>query len=231
MYKSETAEGSATAAPVHTAILLLIGPPGCGKGTQAERIAAALHIPAISTGEMIRAEIKAGTPLGRIAAGVTITGGLLSDELVNQIVASRLNQSDCANGFLLDGYPRSLDQAEFLRYLLSSRGLPQPAVIHIDVPFELLIARTCLRRFCPKCGHIFNLQSHPPKAENTCDHCGEGLQQRADDCEDTVKNRLQAYERTTAPLIDYYSRQDYHRVPGTGAPDDVFQAIMGVLPS
>lgn len=231
MHKSETSDGVATAAPAQTTILLLMGPPGCGKGTQSERISAALHIPAISTGDMIRAEIKEGTPLGKIAAGVTITGGLLSDDLVNQIVASRLSHSDCAAGFLLDGYPRSLDQAEFLHYLLSSRGLPQPTVIHIDVPSEMLVARTCLRRFCPKCGQVYNLQSHPPQMEDVCDQCGEHLQRRADDCEDTVKNRLQAYDRNTVPLIDYYAQHDYFRIPGTGTPDDVFRAIMGVLPA
>lgn len=210
-------------------VLLLIGPPGCGKGTQAERLAASLGIPAISTGEMIRSEIKAGTPLGKIAAGVTITGGLLSDDLVNRIVASRLSQPDCANGFLLDGYPRSIEQANFLSALLEQRGLPQPAVVHIDVPPEQLIARTCMRRFCPECGQIYNLLSHPPKAEGTCDQCGASLQQRADDCEDTVRNRLTAYEKTTAPLIRHYSTGNYLHINGTGSPDAVQQAIRAAI--
>jgi adenylate kinase len=210
-------------------VLLLIGPPGCGKGTQAERLAGRLGIPAISTGEMIRAEIKAGTPLGKIAAGVTITGGLLSDDLVNQIVASRLSQPDCAQGFLLDGYPRSIEQAQYLAGLLAERGLPRPTVVHIDVPQDLLIARTCMRRFCSQCGQIYNLLSHPPKQDSACDQCGATLAQRADDCEDTVKNRLTAYERTTAPLIAHYSAGNYKRVDGTGAPDSVHQAILESL--
>lgn len=212
-----------------TLILILVGPPGCGKGTQAERLSRHFGIPAISTGEMIRAEIKAGTPLGKIAQGVTITGGLLSDDLVNQIVASRISQPDCASGFLLDGYPRSIAQAEFLAGLLDRQGLPQPLVLHIDVPSEQLISRTCMRRFCPQCGHIYNLQSHPPASEGKCDNCGAELQQRADDCEDTVRNRLAAYERSTAPLIAHYTGPNYRRVEGAGSPDSVFEAILKAL--
>lgn len=218
-----------TGTTTKTRVLLLIGPPGCGKGTQAERLARTLNIPTISTGEMIRAEIRAGSELGKKAQGVTILGGLLSDELVNQIVASRLSQADCAGGFLLDGYPRTVDQAKYLEGLLSERGFSQPTVVHIDVPAEQLIARTCLRRFCPQCGAIFNLQSNPPKAEGQCDQCGASLQQRADDCEETVVNRLKAYEKSTTPLIGFYSGQDYHHVCGQGAPDEVFQAICRIV--
>lgn len=207
-------------------VLLLLGPPGCGKGTQGERLAKQLGVPTISTGEMIRGEIKAGTPLGKIAAGVTITGGLLSDDLVNQIVESRLSKPDCSSGFLLDGYPRSIDQAKFLGELLTRMGMKQPTVIHIDVPGEMLVARTCLRRYCPTCGALYNLQSKPPKVNGSCDGCGAPLQQRADDCEETVRNRLVAYEKSTAPLIEYYASGEYRRIEGTGAPEDVFAAIL-----
>lgn len=210
-------------------ILLLLGPPGCGKGTQAERLARHFSLPAISTGEMIRAEIEAGTKLGRLAAGVTITGGLLSNDLVNQIVKSRLSQPDCQGGFMLDGYPRTLDQARYLSGLLRELSLAQPTVIHIDVPFDLLIERTCNRRQCSQCGAIYNLISHPPKAPGLCDACHGALQQRADDCEDTVRHRLAAYERNTAPLIDYYCQGDYIRVDGAGEPDLVFAAITAAL--
>ena len=210
-------------------VLLLLGPPGSGKGTQAERLAKQLGIPAISTGEMIRAEVRAGTELGKRAQAIMVSGALLDDATVNDIVASRLAQPDCAAGFMLDGYPRSVPQAEYLGGLLTRLSYPQPTVIHIDVPNEQLIARTCMRRFCPQCGQIYNLLSHPPKKEGTCDLCGAALAQRADDCEDTVRNRLAAYERSTAPLIDYYSRGDYHRVDGSGAPDDVFAAVLNAL--
>jgi adenylate kinase len=178
---------------------------------------------------MIRAEIRAGSELGKIAQGVTISGGLLSDDLVNKIVASRLSQPDCAGGVLLDGYPRTIEQAKFLEKLLLENGMSQPTVVHIDVPAERLIARTCMRRFCLKCGAIYNLQSHPPSTEGKCDQCGAVLEQRADDCEDTVRNRLNAYERSTAPLIQHYAAGDYHRIDGQGAPDDVFEAILKEL--
>ena len=218
-----------TIAPATTRILLLLGPPGCGKGTQAERLARESNIPAISTGEMIRAEIKAGSELGRIAAGVTITGGLLSDDLVNKIVRSRLSQPDCANGFMLDGYPRTVEQANFLSSLLPELNMPQPTVVHIDVPSELLIARTCNRRSCVQCGAIYNVASHPPVEPGKCDTCHIDLQQRADDCEDTVRNRLVSYEKSTAPLIAFYRDGSYVWVDGTGTPDAVFEAISGAL--
>lgn len=218
-----------TAAPAATRTFLLLGPPGCGKGTQAERLAKHFSIPAISTGDMIRAEIKAGTELGKVAAAVTITGGLLSDDLVNQIVRSRLSKDDCRTGFLLDGYPRTIPQAEYLAALLGELGLPQPLVLHIDVPADLLIERTCNRRYCPQCGAIYNLLTHPPKHPGRCDACATELKQRDDDCEETVRNRLAAYERSTAPLIDHYSRSRYTRIDGAGSPDDVFQAILKAL--
>jgi len=192
-------------------------------------LAKQLNIPAISTGEMIRAEVRGGTELGKKAQSIMITGGLLDDKIVNDIVASRLSKPDCASGFMLDGYPRSVPQAEYLGALLAELGHPQPTVIHIDVANEHLIARTCQRRFCTQCGHIYNLLSHPPAQPGICDLCGAALAQRADDCEDTVRNRLAAYEKSTAPLIDYYSQGNYHRVDGSGAPDDVFADVLKAL--
>ena len=210
-------------------VFLLLGPPGCGKGTQGERLAKQFGIPTISTGDMIRAEIKGGTELGKIAVGVTASGGLLSDDLVNKIVRSRLSRDDCRGGFLLDGYPRTVEQAEYLGALTSELGYAKPAVIHIDVPLELLVARTCNRRSCPQCGAIYNLASKPPKQAGLCDTCHVQLQQRADDREETVKNRLAAYERSTAPLIGYYQGAGYIRIDGTGTPDAVFAQILKAL--
>jgi adenylate kinase len=188
-----------------------------------------LNIPAISTGEMIRAEVRGGTELGKKAQAIMITGGLLDDTIVNDIVASRLAKPDCASGFMLDGYPRSVGQAEYLGALLPKLGYPQPTIVHIDVPSDLLVARTCQRRYCTGCGHIYNLQGYAPKQENLCDVCGASLAQRADDCEDTVRNRLIAYEKSTAPLIGYYAQGDYHRIEGTGTPDTVFAAVLKAL--
>ena len=212
-----------------TRVLLLLGPPGSGKGTQAERLAKHLNIPAISTGEMIRAAVRGGTELGKKAQAIMITGGLLDDKIVNDIVASRLAKPDCAGGFMLDGYPRSLGQAQYLGELLPKLGYPLPTIVHIDVPSDLLVARTCQRRYCTACGQIFNLQSHAPKQEGACDACGAALSQRADDCEDTVRNRLVAYERSTAPLIGYYSQGDYHRIEGVGTPEAVFADVVKAL--
>lgn len=216
-------------APAATRTFVLLGPPGCGKGTQAERLAKHFGIPAISTGEMIRSEIRAGTELGKIAAGVTITGGLLGDDLVNRIVRSRLSKEDCRGGFLLDGYPRTVPQAQYLEALLAELGMPQPVALHIDVPLELLIERTCNRRYCGQCGAIYNLSTHPPKESRRCDTCGSELKQRDDDCEETVRNRLAAYERNTAPLIEHYSGGNYVRIDGAGTPDSVFASILQAL--
>jgi adenylate kinase len=212
-------------------VFILVGPPGCGKGTQAAKLAAVLKIPAISTGEMIRAEIKAGTELGKIAQGVTITGGLLSDDIINKMVEGRLQKPDCVDGFLLDGYPRSVGQAEFLTGLLPRIGFPQPAVLHIDVPFEQLIARTCLRRYCPECGEIYNLGSKPPKCGEICDVDGVELKQRADDCEETVRARLSAYEKTTSPILTFYQGPKYYRIGGDQVPEAVFEQILNTIPT
>jgi adenylate kinase len=226
---SSSALDSTTHCRAKARVLLLLGPPGSGKGTQAERLAKHFSIPAISTGEMIRAEVRASTPLGQKAQAIMIAGGLLDDALVNDIVASRLAQEDCAAGFMLDGYPRTIEQADYLARLLHRLGYPQPTVIHIDVPNEQLVSRTCQRRYCTQCGHIYNLLSHAPRRAGLCDLCGASLAQRADDCEETVRHRLAAYEKSTAPLIGYYAQGDYHRIDGSGAPDAVYASILAAL--
>ena len=210
-------------------ILLLFGPPGCGKGTQAEFLAERFHIPAISTGEMIRAECKAGTALGRMACSIVSKGGLVSDETVNEIVASRTARPDCANGFLLDGYPRTVSQAIYLADLLRQRGLRDPVVIHLDVPDNAVVKRLTARRQCPQCKHIYNLITQPPRQEGICDHDGAQLIARDDDSEPVIRRRLQAYDELTGPILKWYGPNVVRSVDGSLAPEAVSQAVTQVV--
>jgi adenylate kinase len=210
-------------------IVLLFGPPGCGKGTQATFIAIHFQIPAISTGEMFRAECRAGTPLGKAATAILAKGELVGDEIVNQMLAGRIVKSDCRDGFLLDGYPRTVPQAEFLDCLLRTRGLPAPAIIHLDVPAEALVSRLTARRQCPACSRIYNLRSQPPRRENVCDDDGMPLICRSDDREEVIRQRLKAYEELTGPVIQYYAGPAYHRIDGTLTPPEVSGEITAVL--
>jgi len=206
-------------------ILLLFGPPGCGKGTQAVSLAAKFRIPAISTGEMFRAECKAGTELGKKACAIMQSGGLVGDDIVNGIVASRIARPDCARGFLLDGYPRTLPQAQNFSALLAERGLPEPTVIHLDVPDTVLVARLGARRQCPKCLRIYNLQSQPPRTAGYCDDDGSGLLTREDDQESVIRDRLHAYAQLTGPILDWYGLARVHTVDGDQPPEQVARAI------
>lgn len=210
-------------------ILLLFGPPGCGKGTQAAFLAECFHIPAISTGEMFRAECKAGTELGKMACSILAKGGLVSDEIVNGIVASRIARPDCANGFLLDGYPRTVPQAMHFSALLQQRELPDPIVIHLDVPDGALVERLTARRQCPTCLHIYNLQSQPPRTPGKCDHDGAGLITREDDQEAVIRRRLRAYDELTGPILKWYGASVVHSVDGGMAPEQVAQAAGQVV--
>lgn len=210
-------------------ILLLFGPPGCGKGTQAAYLAERFSIPAISTGEMFRAECKAGTDLGKIACDLISRGALVGDDIVNQMVARRISQPDCKDGFLLDGYPRTVPQATVFAELLRARGLPDPAVLHLDVPDELLIMRLCSRRQCPQCKRIYNLMSQPPKTPGICDTDGSPLLTREDDCEDVIRDRLSAYHNQTGPILRWYSSIRVHRIDGAKAPDQVARAVSNAV--
>jgi adenylate kinase len=206
-------------------IILLFGPPGCGKGTQAEFISHRFGIPAISTGEVFRAECKAGTELGKMACSVFSKGGLVSDEVVNAVIAKRISQPDCLSGFLLDGYPRTLPQAKFL-----DRALRQDVIaIHLDVPFSRIVERITARRHCPKCSHIYNLLFQPPKVTGICDFDGAVLATREDDREEVLRERLEAYEKMTGPAIAHYAKSCYFKIDGTMAPADVSRQIDGVL--
>ncbi len=209
--------------------LLLFGPPGCGKGTQATGIAARFGIPAISTGEMFRAERKAGTELGKLVSSILASGGLVGDEIVNQMVASRISFPDCAHGFLLDGYPRTVDQAKYLSELLRQRGLPQPIVIHLDVSDDVLVERLTARRQCPQCKRIYNLLWQPPKSAGQCDEDGSVLIAREDDQESVIRQRLQAYAELTGPILRWYGPEIVRTVDGSASPDKVAKAIEAAI--
>ena len=210
-------------------VVLLFGPPGCGKGTQAATLAAHLGIPAISTGEMFRAEGKAGTELGRRAASILAAGGLVGDEIVNAMVAQRVAREDCVSGFLLDGYPRTVPQARFFAALLEERGLPQPAVIHLDVSDEVLIQRLTARRQCPQCLRIYNLLWQPPRRDSCCDDDGARLITREDDQPAVIRQRLRAYEALTNPILEWYGASAVSRVDGGTEPARVTDTIERVL--
>jgi adenylate kinase len=188
-----------------------------------------LKVPAVSTGEMLRAEVEAGTPLGQQASDILAAGQLVSDEIVNKMLVNRLSQPDCKNGFLLDGYPRTVPQAEFLDGKLEELGFPQPTVLHLATPKSVLIERIASRRQCPTCGRIYNLLFKPPRNPGVCDDDGTKLVRRQDDTVEVVKARLEAYERQTAPVMDHYAGRHYHSVPANRPPTEIFRDIESIL--
>jgi adenylate kinase len=203
-------------------VVLLFGPPGCGKGTQAVLVARQLGIPAVSTGDIFRAHIKGDTPLGRQVSAIMASGGLVGDDLVNQVVTGRLTEPDCGGGVLLDGYPRTVPQAEYLDQYLAGHGISSPLVLHLDVPASVLVRRLSSRRQCSKCSRIYNLLFQPPKQEGRCDDDGEPLTHRKDDTEEVITERLKAYEEQTGPLIGYYKpRAGYYWIDGNRPPEEI----------
>lgn len=187
--------------------LILLGPPGAGKGTQAEFIVNAYKIPHISTGDIFRKNIKEGTELGIKAKAFMDRGELVPDSLVVEIVEDRLNEEDCKNGFLLDGFPRTEFQAEELDKVLDKMGVAIDTAINISVNPDVLIGRAIGRRICRGCGATYHIENNPSKVEGVCDKCNGELYQRSDDVEETVKNRIQVYVKETSPLINYYRAQ------------------------
>ena len=191
--------------------VILLGPPGAGKGTQAKKIAEVFGIPQISTGDILRANVALGTELGKKAKEIMARGELVSDDLVNAMVAERLAQTDCDRGCILDGYPRTVPQAEWLdnhlktKFFDKERGcaLP-PIVIDVRIEYNVLLQRLTGRRSCPTCGRIYNIYFSPPRVDELCDLDGSKLVTRRDDCEEVISERLKAYERDTLPLIEYY---------------------------
>lgn len=210
-------------------VLLLFGPPGCGKGTQARLISKSLGCPTISTGQMFRAEMESGSSLGKKAASIVLHGGLVGDDIVNEMLRSRIQRSDCADGFLLDGYPRTVEQAEFLDNLLRGRGLPPAIVLHMEVPDEALVERMTSRRQCPKCSRIYNLKHQPPLRAGLCDDDGAGLITRNDDKEDVFRERLRTYVEVTRPVLDHYRGHRCHHICADRDPETIFQEISGLL--
>ncbi len=214
--------------------LILLGAPGAGKGTQATFICQKFGIPQISTGDMLRAAVKAGTPLGLEAKAVMDSGGLVSDELIINLVKERLKQPDCANGFLFDGFPRTIPQADAMK----AAGVKLDFVLEIDVPFDAIIERMSGRRSHPASGRTYHVKFNPPKAPGLDDVTGEPLIQRDDDKEETVKKRLDVYSSLTRPLVDYYSSwaardpsaaPKYRAISGTGSVDAITARVFEAL--
>ena len=210
--------------------IVFLGPPGAGKGTQAKRITEKYGIPQISTGDMFREHLSKGTELGKKAKEYMEKGQLVPDEIVLGMVEERLKQPDCERGFLLDGFPRTVPQAEALDEMLNKWGKKIDYAIAIEVPDEELVKRLTGRRTCKNCGMMYHIIFKPPKEDNRCDACGGELYQRADDNEETVRNRLKVYHESTAPLIDYYERKGVlYRVDGLGGIEEIFERIVKVL--
>jgi len=210
--------------------ILLMGPPGAGKGTQAEKLTEILNIPHISTGDMFRKAIKEQTDLGLEAKSYMDKGELVPDEVTVGIVKDRIEEEDCKNGFLLDGFPRTVVQANALEKMLKDLGIKLDSVINIEVPFEELIGRLTGRRICKSCGATYHMVFNPPKVEGVCDKCGGALYQRDDDTEETAKNRLQVYEKQTSPLLEYYNNTGLLvNVNGNQSMEEVLAEILKVL--
>lgn len=216
--------------------LILLGAPGAGKGTQATFICQKYGIPQISTGDMLRAAVKAGTALGLQAKAVMESGGLVSDDLIINLVKERIAQADCANGFLFDGFPRTIPQADAMR----AAGVKLDYVLEIDVPFDAIIERMSGRRSHPPSGRTYHVRFNPPKVEGIDDVTGEPLVQREDDKEETVRKRLEVYSAQTRPLVDYYGQwaatdpaaaPRYRAISGTGSVDEITGRALTALSS
>lgn len=209
---------------------ILLGPPGAGKGTQAKMLTERYGVPQVSTGDILRAAVAAGTPLGKEAKTYMDRGALVPDEVVIGIVRDRLGEPDCRKGYLLDGFPRTVAQAEALTRMLKKLGAPLPRVVSLEVAEEELVKRLSGRRTCQGCGALFHVEFHPPRVEGTCDKCGGRLIEREDDKEETIRRRLQVYRKQTEPLIGYYENQGLlETVNGLGETGEVFARVSKAL--
>jgi adenylate kinase len=212
--------------------VILLGPPGSGKGTQGALLTETLNVPTISTGDLFRKNLAENTPLGQAAQGYMSKGELVPDGLVLDMVNDRLSEADAAAGFILDGFPRTIPQADGLQALLSERGEGLDHVVLVDVPDDVIVERLSARRTCSECGAIYNMLFSPPKRENICDKCGaeNSLTQREDDEPGTIRQRLEVYHKQTKPLVDYYQKAGIlQTLDGTQPPDQVAEAAIAVV--
>lgn len=210
--------------------IILLGAPGSGKGTQSGRIQQEYGIPQISTGDMLRQAIAQGSPVGLKAESLMKKGALVPDEVILDLVRERIAQPDAAKGFIFDGFPRSIPQAEGLDRMFAEAGQRLDRAILIDVPYDAILERMTARRVCADCGAVYNLITQPPAKPGICDRCGGKLVQRPDDTEETVRHRLEVYEATTAPLVEYYRERDLLSVvPGNDGVEAVFERVRQVL--
>ncbi|RLF11354.1 MAG: adenylate kinase [Thermoprotei archaeon] len=210
--------------------LIIFGPPGAGKGTQAQLLANKFGIPQIATGDILREAVKEGTDLGKMAKTYMDRGQLVPDEVVIGIVEERLRRPDCAKGFILDGFPRTVKQAEALENMLKKLGVKLDAVVNLEVDEEEVVKRITLRRTCRNCGAVYHLVFNPPKKEDVCDRCGGPLYQREDDREETVRNRLKVYREQTEPVLKFYEARGLLRnINGNLSIDQVFQEVLKAL--
>jgi len=209
--------------------IILFGPPGAGKGTQAKKLVDFYGIPQISTGDILRANVREGTELGLAAKAYMDKGELVPDDVLIGIIKNRLDLNDCRTGFILDGYPRTVNQADALSVILNEICKPIDVVLNLEVPDEVLVGRISKRLMC-KCGASYHTISNPPKKDNVCDLCGAEVFQRVDDNEEAVQTRLNVYKKQTQPLIDYYAKQGILvTLDGTKGIDGVFEDIKAVL--
>lgn len=212
--------------------LILFGPPGSGKGTQSKLLKQTLGWPHISTGDMLRDHVQKDDDLGRQIAAIMQSGRLVPDGLVNRLVEARIALPDCSQGFILDGYPRTVPQAQMLEKLLERAGF-EPVVVYLEVDYNRIVARLSGRRLCPQCGSLYSLASNAPQVAEVCDYCGAALVVRDDDREEVIRERLDAYDRQTRPLLDYFQTRGYafHGVEATDAsPQSIARRIEELMP-